>query len=146
MITKIKEKILNEPLNILLQKISVVNLFLIFLAMLGFGFTIYFLISQIYLLSLELKSLGVLIETLRENQAELKNQLLLKDQQITLLKNSIQTLDLSATKSPINESYAFESLKQEILKNNSQISFFSFQTGIIICGVIGICACAKFFL
>ena len=75
---------------------------------------------QIQSLSLEIKNLSPLIELLEESQEELKNQLMIKDQQIKILENTVENLKISvANLSYLNETKNFEVLRDEIIKANT---------------------------
>lgn len=126
----------NEP-----QKITVIELLLIFLVLSVLGYLVFSLISQIYLLNLELKNLVTLVQSLQENQIDLKNQLSTKDQQIKLLENTINNLNISS-KSTQN----FELLKKEVIKNNSEMSQFYIKTSIVMFGAILVFKIVKNFL
>lgn len=122
--------------------ISLVESLLIFLILFGLGYIVYSLISQIYLLNIELKTLVSLVQSLQENQIDLKNQLLLKDQQVTLLENNLNNLN-SATISSLSESPNLEFLKKELIKNNSEMTNFYIKTSFVIFSFVLISKCIK---
>ena len=136
----------NETIKkeIITQKISTIELIVIFLVILSFGFMVYLLISQIYLLNLELKNLVSLVQSLQENQTDLNNQLLLKDQQVKILENTIKDLNSSLLNG--NDNQNFELFKKEIIKNNNKMSQFYLKTGILIFGTVLFFKCIKFLL
>lgn len=111
------------------KKISMLELILIFLVVLIFGYLVFSLISQIYSLNLELKNLISLVQSLQENQFDLKNQLSTKDQEIKLLENTIHNIKMSSF-STLNDDQNLELLKKEIAKNSNHVTFqFILKTG-----------------
>lgn len=111
------------------KKISMLELILIFLVILIFGYLVFSLISQIYSLNLELKNLISLVQSLQENQFDLKNQLSTKDQEIKLLENTIHNIKMSSF-STLNDDQNLELLKKEIAKNSNHVTFqFILKTG-----------------
>lgn len=119
------------------QKTSIVELTLIILVTIILGYLIFLLVSQVYSLNLEIKNLVTLVQSLQENQINLKNQLSMKDQEIKLLENTIENIQKSST--TFNESQNFDLLKKEIVKSNKETSQLFFKTG-------GVIFCAFFIL
>lgn len=111
------------------KKISMLELILIFLVILIFGYLVFSLISQIYSLNLELKNLISLVQSLQENQIDLKNQLSTKDQEIKFLENTINNIKMSSF-TTLNDDQNLELLKKEIAKNSNHVTFqFILKTG-----------------
>ena len=108
---------------------------LLLLVFVIFGFVIYTLNLQIQALNLELKNLTLLLQSLNDAQNDLKDQLLIKNQQIRILENSLIELQFKLSSlSYVNHTpQNFEKLKEEILEiNKNEI----IQFGLKISGVV----------
>lgn len=127
------------------QKLSFVELIVIFLVVLTFGYLIFSFVSQVYSLNLELKNLVTLVQALQENQINLKNQLSIKDQEIKLLENTIHSMNTS-TQTTFDDNLNFELLKKEMLKNNRETSQFFLKTSGAILGAFFIFKLIKTFI
>ena len=145
--TNNKNKILFSPSSTtsVVKKISNTELILIFLVILIFGYSIFSLISQVYSLNLELKNLVALVQSLQENQINLKTQLSTKDQEIKLLENTINSMSTSSL-TAFDENQSLELLKKEIIKNNIETSQFFLKTGSVALGAFFVFKLIKFFL
>src|SRR4051812_19655236 len=80
----------------------------------------YIMNFHIQSLSLEIKNLLPLVELLEKNQCELKNQLLIRDQQVKILENTVETLNTNvAALSYFNDTKNFEVLRYEVINANT---------------------------
>lgn len=87
---------------------------------------IYLLEIQIELLTLKIKNLTSLIDVLKANEIEMRNQLLLKNHQLELLTHTINQLKTDMVN--LNENYNLELFRNEVLKANAEewaILYFS---------------------
>lgn len=109
---------------------------IVILILLAFSYSVYLLNSHVHELNLELKNLTSLIESLENVQNDLKNQLLLKNQQIKILEDALIELQFKLSSlSYINHTpQNFELLKEEILEinKNEMIQFCKKISGVII--------------
>lgn len=119
--------------SLFFKKTLALELLIIFSVTLVFGYLVFSLVSQVYSLNLELKNLVSLVQSLQENQINLKSQLSTKDQEIKLLENTLENIKVSSM-TTFNESQNFDLLKKEIIKSNNETSQFIFKTGgLIVC-------------
>jgi len=129
-----------------LQKISLLEFILILFVLIIFGYLIFSFISQIYLMNLELKHLVSLVQSLQDNQIDLKNQLLIKDQQINLLESTLKDLNSSTSSiTTLNDTQNFELLKKEVMKNNNDMSQLYLTTTGLVLSIVLILKLLKFF-
>lgn len=107
---------------------------------LTFGSIIYLLYLQIQLLNLELENLTSLIQSFENIQADLKNQILIRNQRIKDLEDSLIVLNFKlASLSYVNNTpQGFELLKHEIIEinKNEAIDFLKKMGGILISAVL----------
>ena len=99
----------------------------------------YSLEIQINLLNAQIENLGVTIEMLQKTEFELKNQILLKNQQIKLLTDSVNQIKANIiSSSNLLDSYNFEVIKEDIIRTNtSEWTQFAFKiTGIIAVSIV----------
>lgn len=114
------QQLIGQPIYLILK------FKLLALIILCFMCTIYLMNLHIQSLSAEIKNLLPLIELLEESQGELKNLLILKDHQVSVLENTVKTLKTNVDAlAYLNETKNFEILRDEVINaNTAEITAF----------------------